>query len=739
MACGPVAQLGARFHGMEEVDGSNPSRSTTITYKSIQDLTEPSMQNARIAALKLLRRAIANEKAEFRNGQWEAISALVQRRSRLLVVQRTGWGKSIIYFLATKLLRDGGAGCTILISPLLSLMRNQIAAAQNIGLRAETINSTNESDWPRIEERLQRNELDVLLISPERLANEDFVSGCWFPVADRLGLFVVDEAHCISDWGHDFRPDYRRIVRILRALPRNIPVLATTATANERVVKDIVEQLGPNLEVQRGPLTRPSLRLQNIYLRSQAERMGWLANVVPHLPGSGIIYTLTVRDSEQLAEWLKSRGIEAEPYHSSIETETRENLENRLLNNQVKALVATVALGMGFDKPDLGFVIHFQRPASVVHYYQQVGRAGRAIDDAYGVLLNGEEDDEIAEYFIRTAFPTPQDVDYLLTAMRVAQGALSLSALQQHVNLPKGKIEKILKFLLLESPAPIQKIADAYVLNPVRWQMPVDRIEHLTYLRQQEQEQMKVYMASQDCLMQFLAEELDDPNAAPCGKCVSCRGELLPEGYPADLAQAATQFLDRLENSIQPRKRWPEGLPAPEARGRIAAEYQAMEGRALCRWGDPGFGALVRRGKQQDQHFDDQLLDAAIRLIRHRWKLHPAPRWITCVPSRRHQNLVPDFAQRLARRLQLPFVNCVREVRDTEPQKTRANSFQQAQNVWGAFAVDHAAVRPEPVLLVDDVVDSKWTFTVLAVLLRKAASGPVYPFALADSSSQNSD
>jgi ATP-dependent DNA helicase RecQ len=689
----------------------------------------------RTQALRLLRQALGDDTATFRDGQWEAISALVERRARLLVVQRTGWGKSLVYFLATKFLRDRGAGCTILISPLLSLMRNQIAAARNIGVRAETINSTNEADWLRIKGGLHRNEFDVLLISPEKLANDDFVNRYLLPIANRVGLFVVDEAHCISDWGHDFRPNYRRIVRILRALPRTIPVLATTATANDRVVGDIVEQLGPNLEVRRGPLTRASLSLQNINLRSQAERMAWLASLLPELPGSGIVYTLTVTDSKRLAHWLQSQGIDAEPYYGAMETDQRETLENRLLNNEIKALVATVALGMGFDKPDLGFVVHYQRPSSVVHYYQQVGRAGRAVDHAYGILLNGEEDDAIADYFIRTAFPTPQDVDQLLAAMGTANGALTIAKLQQRVNLAKGKIERILEFLLLESPAPIQKTAVGYVRNPVRWQMPADHIERITNLRRGELERMRVYMGSQDCLMQFLAEELNDPNAGPCGKCVNCAGQLLPGDYPEELAQAAVEFLDRQENPVQPRKRWPAGLADPEMRGNIDPDRQVREGRALCRWGDPGFGALVRRGKQQDHRFDDRLVEAAARLVGNRWRPDPAPTWITCVPSRRHQTLVPDFARRLARRLGLPFVECIRKVRDTEPQKTRANNFQQAQNMAGAFAVDQASVGPEPVLLVDDMVDSRWTFTVVAALLRRAGSGPVYPFALADSSS----
>ncbi len=690
-------------------------------------------------ALELLRQALGDDTATFRDGQWQAISALVQRSERLLVVQRTGWGKSMVYFLATKLLRDRGASCTILISPLLSLMRNQIAAARRIGVRAETINSTNETEWQRIEAALHRNEIDALLISPERLANDDFVNRCLLPIANRASLFVVDEAHCISDWGHDFRPNYRRIVGILRALPRSIPVLATTATANDRVVGDIVAQLGTNLEVQRGALTRASLSLQNINLRSQAERMAWLAGLLPELPGSGIVYTLTVPDSKRLAHWLQSQGIDAEPYYGGLETKEREALENRLLNNDIKALVATVALGMGFDKPDVGFVIHYQRPASVVHYYQQVGRAGRAVAHAYGILLNGEEDDAIADYFIRSAFPTPHDVEQLLGTMRTADGALTIPKLQKRVNLAKGKIEKILEFLLLESPAPIQKTAAGYVLNPVRWQMPVDRIERITNLRRCELERMQIYMGSQDCLMQFLAEELNDPNAGPCGKCVNCAGRLLSEDYPEELAQAAVEFLDRQENPIQPRKQWPAGLTDPERHGNIVRDQQAREGRALCRWGDPGYGALVRRGKQQDHRFDEQLVEAAARLIGNRWRPDPTPTWMTCVPSRRHQALVPDLARRLARRLGLPFVECIRKVRDTEPQKTRANSFQQAQNLLDAFVVDQATVRSEPVLLIDDMVDSKWTFTVTAALLRRAGSGVVHPFALADSSSEDND
>ncbi|MGO4885348.1 MAG: RecQ family ATP-dependent DNA helicase [Bryobacteraceae bacterium] len=690
-------------------------------------------------ALQLLRQAVGSPSAQFHPGQWEAIEALVERRERLLVVQRTGWGKSIVYFIATKLLRERGSGCALLVSPLLALMRNQIEAARRIGVRAETINSTNVADWRQMKAQLLADQFDILLISPERLANEEFLTDYLLPVAGRIGLFVVDEAHCISDWGHDFRPDYRRIVRILKALPRNLPVLATTATANDRVVRDIVDQLGSRLKTIRGPLVRESLWLENIRIPSQAGRMAWLADRIPSLEGSGIVYTLTVRDADHLSAWLRQRGIDARAYHAGREDGERRQLEDMLLRNEVKALVATVALGMGFDKPDLGFVIHFQRPASVVHYYQQVGRAGRAIDSAHGVLLSGAEDDEIADYFIRTAFPSAEEVGAVLDALGAAPTPLNRTALQMAVNLRPSKLDKSLKFLSLESPAPIQRDGGGFVRAAVRWQMPAERIDRITSLRRQEQARMNEYLASGGCLMEFLARELSDPDAAPCGKCANCTGQGLGAAYPEQLAQEALQFLGRLSLPIEPRKQWPASAHFEgEMRTRIDIDFQAQEGRALCKWGDAPLGDLVREGKRAGR-FSGRLVDAAAETIRDRWKPQPAPQWITCVPSRRHIDLVPDFARRLAAKLGLPFVECIRKARDTGPQKSRQNSFQQVANLENAFDLDAAAIRGGPVLLVDDMVDSRWTFAVLAWKLLHGGAGPVFPFALADTSADDGE
>ena len=558
------------------------------------------------------------------------------------------------------------------------------------------------------------------------------------PDRSRIGLFVVDEAHCISDWGHDFRPDYQRIVRILQALPPNIPVLATTATANDRVVGDVVAQLGPNLHLIRGPLARRSLRLQTIPALTMSSRLAWLAQVIPSLPGSGIVYTLTIRDSVTVADWLRSRGIDAMPYHGKMEAAVRVDLEDRLLEDRVKVLVATVALGMGFDKPNLGFVIHFQRPASPVHYYQQVGRAGRAMDLAYGVLLGGQEDDEIAEYFMRTAFPTEEEVTEVLEALRRSRVALTLPALEREVNQRWSKLDQVLKFLLLESPAPIQKTERGYVRNPVRWEMPRARIERILAIRRAEQERMQELMVTKECLMQFLSRELNDPEAGPCGKCANCSPPVLDAGVRLDLVHAANEFLNNLSIPIDPRKQWPGGMTFEGLRGRIPAEQQLQPGRALCRWGDSGFGEMVRQGKQTDGLFSAELVTVAARAIKS-WAPEPRPEWVTCVSSRRHTRLVETFARQLAEALGLPFVACIRKVRETEPQKTRQNTHQQVTNLENVFEVDAHQVRPAPILLIDDMVDSRWTFTVLGVKLQQAGSGAVFPFALADSSAGTGD
>lgn len=645
----------------------------------------------------------------------------------------------MVYFLATKLLCGQGAGPTLLISPLLSLMRNQLEAAQRIPIAARTINGYDKKQWEKIYNEWSSNQVDLLLISPERLANDDFRQNI-LANGPNIGLFVVDEAHCISDWGHDFRPDYRRIVRVLQAIPSNVPVLATTATANDRVVNDIKSQLGQNIILQRGLLIRKSLKLQNINMPSPTARMAWLAQTIPTLPGSGIVYTLTQRHAERVTEWLQINNIDAETYHADISeredgSSVKEELEQRLLSNEVKVLVATVALGMGFDKPDLGFVIHFQRPASVVHYYQQVGRAGRAVDEAYGILLCGEEDDDITDYFIRNAFPPQKHICRILKALDESDNGLSVREMQRVLNLRKTQIDKTIKFLTIESPSPITKISSKYQVTATAASYRLDQayVDAITNIRRAEQQHMRDYMKHSGCLMAFLRASLDDPSPKACGQCRNCNPDLLlDETYDDGLANRAGLFLRRNYKLLKPRKQWPAKdmfEHSPLGGYRIPEALQAKKGLALSLWRDAGWGELVAHGKYRTKRFSDDLVAACVEMLEE-WSPDPTPKWVTCIPSLNHPELVPDFAARLADALGLSFVPCIEKSRANRQQKDMENSYHQVKNLDGAFTITDQCLNGES-LLIDDVIDSGYTFTVASALLRQAGCSALYPMALA--------
>ncbi|WP_437887424.1 RecQ family ATP-dependent DNA helicase [Phytobacter sp. V91] len=693
----------------------------------------------KLQAQQLLQTALANPTATFRDGQWEAIDAVVNQRQKLLVVQRTGWGKSSVYFISAKIFRDRGLGPTIIVSPLLALMRNQIDSARRLGIKAETLNSTNTENWSAVTQRILDDQIDCLLISPERLANDRFIETVLQPIADRIALMVIDEAHCISDWGHDFRPDYRRIVSILRQLPGNTPVLGTTATANNRVVADIQVQLG-NIAIQRGPLVRKSLALQTMIQPDQASRLAWLAQTVPTLPGTGIIYTLTVRDTEQVATWLQQQGIDAQAYHGGVEAKgfessdaLRQHLENQLLNNQLKVLVATTALGMGYDKPDLSFVIHYQAPGSIVAYYQQVGRAGRGIDSAVGVLMSGVEDKDIHAFFRDAAFPSEGQVNQILQVLADSDG-LSMRGIEERTNLRHGQIEKVLKLLSVENPAPIIKVGSQWRRTPLHYTMDKARIAHLTHQREKEWDEVNAYLATPGCKMTFLRDALDDDDKTPCGKCASCLGlPVLAHVVDATLAHQAATFLRQAEATIAPKIQVAANAFVEYGfKGNLPANLRTQEGRVLSRWGDAGWGRTVVNQKYAG-HFSDELVQAMAEMIQSRWQPEPAPGWVCCVPSLRHPELVRHFARRLAALLGLPFIDAIRKVKSNPPQKEQQNRFHQCHNLDGAFAIN-PKIPNTPVLLIDDIVDSGWTLAVLAALLQQAGSGSVYPAALATSS-----
>ncbi|HSP27534.1 MAG TPA: RecQ family ATP-dependent DNA helicase [Ilumatobacteraceae bacterium] len=685
------------------------------------------------ALLDALRRLTGRPDAEFRDGQREAIQALVDDRARVLVVQRTGWGKSAVYFLTTHLLRQQGLGPTLLISPLLALMRNQIEAARRLGLRCETINSASNTTIRELEEALRRDEIDLLLISPERLANPEFGTKIMPLVGARPGLIVIDEVHCISDWGHDFRPDYRRIGRIVdRLAGTSVPILGCTATANDRVVSDVADQLGAALTTFRGPLHREGLALSTLRLDRQAERLAWLVETLPTLEGSGIVYCLTVRDVENVADWLTSQGLVVEAYYGSLDNESRVEAERKLQTNEIKALVATTALGMGYDKPDLGFVVHFQSPGSPVAYYQQVGRAGRALETSQGILLRGLEDEQIQDWFIEQAFAEEHLVNDIVHAFDGFDGPVPLMRIQVMLNVRIGTLELVVKQLDVDGV--LERVTGtSYQRTLQTWTYPASRIEAVTAARRHEQASMVDYFHTTDCRMRFIANLLDDPMTNECGICDNCTGDTTVHHPAVELVAAAERFLQNRPIEFTPRKMYLDADTG--ARKKIPVDQQIADGRVLAAWGDAGWGQLVRTGKLDVGRFDDRLVDALVELMGE-WSPAPAPEWVTCVPSTRHPELVVDLAQRVAAALGLPFEPVLSRVDERPPQREQRNSAHQQFNVEGAFAVS-GSLLDGPVLLVDDLVDSGWTLTETGRLLRRAGADLVYPMALASSAGRS--
>jgi ATP-dependent DNA helicase RecQ len=696
-------------------------------------------------------RRLAGDHARLRDDQWTAIEALVAQRRRVLCVQRTGWGKSAVYFVATALLRAAGSGPTVIVSPLLALMRNQVEAAARAGITARTINSANLEDWEQITGEIAEGAVDVLLISPERLNNPDFRDGVLPRLAATTGLLVVDEAHCVSDWGHDFRPDYRRLRSFLAGLPGRTPVLATTATANARVTQDVAEQLGegdgggdrmPAL-VLRGPLDRESLRLAVLSLPTPAHRLAWLADHLDALPGSGIVYTLTVAAATETAEFLRSRGYAVASYSGQAEDADRRAAEQELLDNKIKALVATSALGMGFDKPDLGFVVHLGAPPSPIAYYQQVGRAGRAVEHADVLLLPGAEDAAIWRYFASLAFPPEEQVRSVLATLDRADRPLSTPALEPIVDLRRTRLELMLK--VLDVDGAVRRVRGGWIATGQDWDYDAARLARVAAARTAEQQAMREYADTTSCRMQFLRRCLDDPQAAPCGRCDQCAGQIFgPEVSEAALA-AAQAFLGRPGVEIGAKKLWPTGLEAVGVplRGRIPPGEQALPGRALGRLSDLGWGARLR-GLLADGAPDGPLPDDVARAVVEVLKAwaHGDDPWperpvaVVAIGSRRRPLLVSSLAEHISTVGRLPMLGVVES--DSAGASTRGNSAQRVRALHDAFTLPDAlstrvAALTGPVLLVDDLVDSGWTMAIVARLLRQSGAPDVLPLALAAS------
>ncbi|MBS1672752.1 MAG: RecQ family ATP-dependent DNA helicase [Actinobacteria bacterium] len=697
-------------------------------------------------ALAALRELVGRTDAEFHDGQYEAIEALVGGRRRALVVQRTGWGKSAVYFVATLLLRRAGAGPTVLVSPLLALMRDQISAAERAGVRAVAINSTNAHEWGDVLARLDRDEVDVLLVSPERLNNPSFREEQLPALVRRIGMLVVDEAHCISDWGHDFRPDYRRLRDLIAQMPAAVPVLATTATANSRVVADVAEQLGAfggsgsagvdggggsEVLTIRGPLARASLRLGVLRLPDAASRLAWLLSHLDELPGSGIIYTLTVAAAVDTARLLRERGHRVRAYTGQTDADERAESEGMLKRNEVKALVATSALGMGFDKPDLGFVLHLGAPSSPVAYYQQVGRAGRASESADVLLLPGAEDCDIWHYFATASMPDRERAERVIAAL--GDVPISTPALEAMVDIRRTPLELLLK--VLDVDGAVRRVQRGWIATGEAWSYDAERYARIAAERLAEQQHMLEYEQTSGCRMEFLQRSLDDDTAAPCGRCDNCAGVWFPAEIGSVAGEAASAALDRVGVPIEQRRQWPTGaerLSVP-VKGRIPADEQAAEGRALGRLTDLGWGGTLRElfaAGAADRPVPERVRDACVRVLAD-WGWAERPVAVVSIPSRSRPLLVSTLARGIAEIGRLPYLGELGFAGGGPAGQPGGNSVFRLAGVWDRFTAAGLEVPAGPVLLVDDQADSRWTLTVAARVLRQAGATEVLPFVLA--------
>jgi ATP-dependent DNA helicase RecQ len=656
-------------------------------------------------------RELAGGDARLREDQWRAVEALVADRRRVLVVQRTGWGKSAVYFVATALLRERGSGPTVIVSPLLALMRNQVEAAARAGIRARTINSANVDEWDAIQAEVADGAVDVLLVSPERLNNPDFRDTVLPKLAATTGLLVVDEAHCVSDWGHDFRPDYRRLRTLLEELPAGVPVLATTATANARVSADVAEQLDPHGDalVLRGTLDRESLSLGVLRLPDAADRLGWLDTHLGELPGSGIVYTLTVAAAEEVTAFLRSRGHAVASYSGRTDDAERRVAEADLLANRVKALVATSALGMGFDKGDLGFVVHLGAPQSPIAYYQQIGRAGRAVERADVLLLPGSEDEAIWRYFGSLGFPAREQVERTIAALASADRPLSTQALEPLVDLRRNRLELMLK--VLDVDGAVKRVRGGWTATGRPWEYDAQRYARVAAAREHEQQSMR-------------------------DLCAGPRHDARVDPASRDAARAA---LGRPGVEVEPRRMWPTGMAQAgiELKGRIPDREQAGPGRALGRSSDIGWGNRLRpilAAGAPDAPIQAPVFDAVVQVLA-AWGWARRPVAVVTIASHTRAALIDSLGERLASVGRMPWLGRVEYVPGAGGPVPRSNSAQRLRSLADAFTLSpelaaRLAELDGPVLLVDDRTDTGWTLTVAARLLRRAGADEVLPLVL---------
>jgi ATP-dependent DNA helicase RecQ len=646
---------------------------------------------------------------KFFDEQWLTIDKLL-KGEKVLLIEKTGFGKSLCFQFPATIFQ----GTTVIFSPLIALMRDQVKKLASLGISAKCINSeqTPEENTQIINEAKQGS-IKILYIAPERQENNEWIEATQ---QMNLSMVVVDEAHCISVWGHDFRPAFKRIIHLVKLLPKGLPVLATTATATKRVENDIAKQIGDPITTIRGNLMRDNFNLFVVRVSSEDEKLIWLGKNLEKLPGSGILYTGTRVDTEIYSNWFQYLNIPSIAYNAGLDAESRIAIENGLMINKWKCVISTNALGMGIDKPDIRFIIHTQIPQSPIHYYQEIGRAGRDGEPSNIILFYSPQDKKLPEAFIEGGRPAIKKYDKVIEAVK--SELLGEKELMKKTNLKQNQI-RVIKADLIEQGI----IREVMIGNSKKYEFVANSkpltttgFELLREAKLKDLEKMIEYVETSESRMNFLCDYLGDNSNHTFTNCDNTGKNKISLAITPDWTEKLQNFRENY-------------FPELEV---ISKGSQIVNGVAASYYGVSNVGAALHRSKYENGgDFPDFLLKLVLKAFR---KKNGQEKFdlMLYVPPTSSGDLVKNFAIKLAQVLKFPISHNLQKSRETQEQKLFENRWLKSENVNGAFTLTAPdEVKGKSILLVDDIFDSGATVKETGKLLTNIGAIKIAPIIIA--------